>query len=282
MTYEYFDIHSHLYFPDFDNDREEEIKKIKKAKIGTITIGTGFETSQTAIEMANKHDNLFACVGQHPGDLNTDSVFDERIRTLADNKKVVAIGECGLDYFRLPPDHVLDPEKPDLPATVSQVSKSIQKTIFEYHIDLALEKDLPLMLHIRSSKGTMDAYNDSLDILEHHYKISGSKLRGNAHFFAGDMDVLKRFLNIGFTCSFTGVVTFTQDYDEFVKYTPQDMIMSETDSPFVAPVPHRGKRNSPLYVPEVVKKLAEIRDESLEDLKKALISNTSRVFGVVA
>lgn len=278
--FEYFDIHSHLYFPDYDKDRDEEIEKIKKAKIGTITIGTGFDTSKIAVEMAKKHENLFACIGQHPADLNTDSIFDERIRDLADNKKVVAIGECGLDYFRLPPDGVLDPKEPGLKSTVSQVTKSIQKTIFEYHIDLALEKDLPLMLHIRSSKGTMDAYNDALDILEHHFKISGEKLRGNAHFFAGDMEVLQRFMAIGFTVSFTGVITFTNDYDEFVKYVPLDRIMSETDSPFVTPAPNRRERNSPLNVPLVVEKIAQIRGEDIEVVKKALLANANRVFGL--
>ena len=264
MTFEYFDIHSHLYFPDYDKDREEEIEKMKKNKIGTITIGTDFESSKTAIEMAEKHHNLFACIGQHPGDIKPDSVFDERLSDLADNRKVVAIGECGLDYFRMDADDF--------------ELKTIQKTIFEYHIDLALEKDLPLMLHIRSSKGTIDAYNDALAILEHHYKISGDKLRGNAHFFAGDMEVLKRFMAIGFTVSFTGVITFTSDYDEFVKTVPLDRIMSETDSPFVSPAPHRKKRNSPLYVPLVVEKIAELRGEPLEVVKEAILANVRAYF----
>lgn len=269
MTFEYFDIHSHLYFKDYDKDREEEIEKMKKAKIGTITIGTDFDSSKLAVEMAEKHSNLFACIGQHPADLNKDSIFDERLKTLTDNKKVVAIGECGLDYFRLNGENDLE-------------IKTIQKTIFEYHIDLALEKDLPLMLHIRASKGTTDAYNDALDTLEHHYKISGDKLRGNAHFFVGNMDILRRFLAIGFSVSFTGVITFTSDYDEFIKFTPLDMIMSETDAPFVAPVPHRGKRNSPLFVPFVVEKIAEIKGESLDKVKKAMIDNVLRCFPAIA
>ncbi len=268
MSYEYFDIHSHIYFKDYDDDREHEIEKIKKAKIGTITIGTDFESSQKSIEIAEEHKGFFASVGQQPGDLKEDSVFDERINDLADNKKVVCIGECGLDYFRI--------NSEDLEL------KTIQKTVFEYHIDIALDKEKPLMLHVRPSKGTNDAYNDALDILEHHYKISGDKLKGNAHFFAGDTEVLKRFLDIGFTVSFTGVVTFARDYDDLIKYTPIDMIMSETDSPFVAPKPHRGKRNSPTYIKEVVEKLAEIKEEHVEDMKKALISNTLRAFPSVA
>ena len=113
-----------------------------------------------------------------------------------------------------------------------------------------------------------------------HSTSSGDKLKGNAHFFAGDMDVLKRLLAMGFTVSFTGVITFTHDYDEFVRSTPLDMIMSETDAPFVAPVPYRGKRSSPLYVPEVVKKIAEIRGESFDVVKKALRDNVLRHFSI--
>ena len=270
--FDYFDIHSHLYFPDYDKDREEEIKKLKKERIATITIGTDFQSSQKAIEMAEAYENLFASVGQHPGDLNNDSVFDERLKDLAEHPQVVAIGECGLDYFRIAPMNI--------------ILKSIQKTIFEYHIDLALSVNKPLMLHIRSSKngqhGTQDAYLDALEILEHHFKTSGGKLKGNAHFFAGDLDILKRFLAIGFTISFTGVITFTSDYDELIQNTPLEMIMSETDAPFVAPVPHRGKRNSPLYVPEVVKRIAEIRGEALDDVKIALRDNALRQFPGIA
>lgn len=265
---EYFDAHSHLYFPDYDKDREDEIVKMKKDKIVTICVATDFESSEQCIKLAEKHENIFACIGQHPADLNVDSVFDERLEKLCENKKVVAVGECGLDYFRMSADDT--------------ALKSIQKTIFEYHIDLALAYDKALMLHIRSTKGTNDAYYDALEILEKHARLVGVKLRGNAHFFAGDTDILRRFLAIGFTVSFTGVITFTSDYDELIKYTPLDMILSETDSPFVAPVPHRGKRNSPLYVPEVVKRIAEVKNEPLETVKEAILANTKRIFGSLA
>lgn len=266
--YEYFDIHSHLYFPDFDADRKEEITRMEKANIGTISIGTNFETSQESVSLAEANKNIFAAIGQHPGDLGPDSVFDESLRTLVENKKVVAVGECGLDYFRMDPD--------DLEL------KMIQKTVFEYHIDFALDHDLPLMLHIRSGKDSVKAYMDALDILEHHYRISGEKLKGNAHFFAGNQEVLERLLAIGFTASFTGVITFTPDYDEFIKYLPLDMIMAETDAPFVAPIPERGKRSSPMLISHVVKQIAEIKGEDLETVKKALISNVLRTFPGIA
>lgn len=254
--FEYVDIHSHLYFPDFDIDREEEISKLEAEKIATITIGTNSQTSRTAIALAEEHAHLFACVGEHPADLSGDAAFDSSFEELVRHPKTVAIGECGLDYFRLDGD--------------ATTKKEHQKKIFESHIDLALRSDKPLMLHIRSSKGTQDAYLDGLDILEHHVRTAGEKLRGNAHFFAGDMDVLKRFLDIGFTVSFTGVLTFTRDYDELVRYAPLDRLMSETDAPFVAPVPYRGTRNSPRYVPEVVRAIARIREEDETTVQNTL------------
>ncbi len=266
--FEYFDIHSHLYFSGFDVDREEEIRKLKDSRIGTMTIGTDFPSSVQSIELAEKHENLFATIGEHPGDLTLESIFDARLESLATHKKVVAIGEFGLDYFRLTENF-------------DQI-KTVQKKIFQSHVDLALQVDKPLMLHIRPSKGTQDAYMDALEMLENQKKISGEKLRGNVHFFVGDMDTLKRFLGLGFTVSFTGVITFTHDYDEIVRAVPLNMIMSETDAPLVPPVPYRGQRNSPLYVPEVVKRIAELRNEPLEDVKKALCNNAERYFLGVA
>ncbi len=239
MQFEYFDIHSHIYFPDFDADREEEIQKLKDAKIAAITIGTDFDSSEKAMALAEKHENLFATVGEHPGDVTLESLFDTRLENLATHNKVLAIGECGLDYFR--------------PSESFEEIKSIQKKIFQSHIDLALKVGKPLMLHIRPAKGSQDAYGDALEMLEAQKKISGEALRGNVHFFVGDLETHP---------------------DVFHSH----VTMSETDAPFVAPMPYRGQRNSPLYVPEVVKKIAEIRGEDLEVVKTALRDNALRYF----
>ncbi|MES2213743.1 MAG: TatD family hydrolase [Patescibacteria group bacterium] len=265
--FDYIDIHSHLYFPDYDGDRDEEIQKMKDAKIVTINVGVDFETSEKCTLLAEKHDNLFACIGQHPSDLTVHSVFDERFVILAENPRVVALGECGLDYFR-----ITESEKE---------IKEMQKRVFESHIDLSLKTGKPLMLHVRpKDKVGFDAYKDTLDILESYAQTHGDKLRGNAHFFIGDMDVLKRFLAIGFSVSFGGVLTFTHEYDEYVRYTPLTHIMSESDAPFVAPVPYRGKRNSPLYIPHIVQKIAEIRGEPLETIKTILRDNAINFFKI--
>ena len=133
------------------------------------------------------------------------------------------------------------------------------------------------MLHIRNNPKDkkIDAYVDVLEILKKY-----SKVKGNVHFFAGSIENAKDFLNYGFTLSFTGVITFTHDYDEIIKNTPLDMIMSETDSPYVAPVPYRGKRNEPSYVKEVVKKIALIKNLPEEEITKAIIANAKRVFRI--
>jgi len=262
--FEYFDIHSHLHFPDYDTDREEIIVEMKKLGIGTITIGTGLETSKQAVGLAEKHDNIWATVGLHPDDLKDGNELVPEFLQLARHTKVVAIGECGLDYFR--------------PTTIDDETKKIQAKIFQQQIDLSLEVEKPLMLHIRPSKGSQDAYEDTLQILESYAKKHGNKLRGSAHFFAGNFETLKRFLALGFTVSFTGVLTFTRDYDELVRYAPLGSIMSETDAPFVAPAPHRGKRNSPLYVPEIVSAIARIRSDSPALVQKTLVENAMRNF----
>jgi len=261
-TLSYIDIHSHLYFKDFDSDREELIGRMKEAGIATISIGTRLETSKESITLAERYSHLYACVGLHPGDVVSMDVPEE-LEVLAEHEKVVAIGECGFDYFRLEGDYL-------------DIKKS-QKKVFEHQVELALKVKKPLMLHSRPSKGSQDAYHDTLDILESYYKTN-SELSGNAHFFAGDMDVLKRFLNIGFSVSFTGVLTFTHDYDELVRFAPLESLHAETDAPFVAPAPHRGARNSPEYVPHVVSAIARIKEEEEEIVKNTLISNARKLF----
>lgn len=266
MLYPFFDIHSHFNLEPFDGDLNEVIQKHKEKNIGTICIGVDKVTSEKALLLSEQHEHIYACIGLHPDNVTEEGEFDtEFYRNLAMNQKVVAIGECGLDYFRIDPnDHV---------------GKDNQKQVFRDQIELSLELNLPLMLHIRPSQNSYDAYEEVLEILE-EVKKTEPTLRGDSHFFVGTKEIADRFLALGFTVSFTGVITITHDYDEVVRHVPLSMMMAETDAPFVAPVPYRGKRCEPYMVEEVYKKIAELKGISLEEVEKAFTENRKRVFGI--
>ena len=259
MLPKYIDIHSHLNDKQFDKDRQEVINRTLQGNVWTITIGTDKEMSQKACELSILHNGLYASVGMHPSD-NKQEKFDAQFyRNLVKKyPKVVAIGECGLDYFHVPEGDIEE--------------KRRQKDIFERHIELAVEMEKPLMIHCR------DAYSELLDILKVKKREYGDGLTANIHFFAGDVETAQKCFDLDFTISFTGVLTFARNYDEVVKYAPLERIMAETDAPYVAPVPYRGKRNEPLYVSEVVKKIALIRGEDEKMVSDTLIKNTIRAF----
>jgi len=292
MQPKYIDIHSHVNFTAFDADRDEVIARALANDTWVINVGTQIDTSRKAVEMTYTYTNTYAIIGLHPihtgasfhdekelGEGNKEftsrgEIFNKQAyRELLKDPKVVAIGECGLDYYRC-----------------DEESIERQKQAFVAQIELANEFDKPLMLHIRNNpndKGhaSMDgarhgftkpnAYSDVLDLLKNFPNI-----KGDVHFFAGTWEDAKKFLDIGFNLSFTGVITFTKDYDEVIRNTPLDRIMSETDSPYVAPAPYRGKRNEPVYVKEVVKKIAEIKNLPEEEVAKAIIANARRLFGI--
>jgi TatD DNase family protein len=290
MVPKYIDIHSHVNFSAFDADRDEVIKRALVDETWVINVGTQIDTSRKAVEMAAKYkEGVYAIIGLHPihtsvsfhdkqelgpanapasdgpggrgGFTSRGEIFNkEEYRKFARQGRVVGIGECGLDYYHLDADSI---EK--------------QKQAFIEQIELANEFKKPLMLHIRShpEDRAHDAYLDSLEILKQH-----SGVKGNVHFFAGTQEEAKAFLALGFTLSFTGVITFTHDYDEIIKHTPLNMILSETDAPYVTPVPYRGKRNEPLYVREVVKKIAAIKNLPEGEVSAQIVSNAKRVFGI--
>lgn len=263
---EYIDIHSHISFPDFDEDREAVIGRMKEKNIWAIDVGVDLENSKKASENAAANQGVFASVGLHPTDNGNEDFDMAAYRKLFENPKVVAVGECGLDYYRNPQS-----KKSNLK---SKNYKEKQIENFTKQIDLALELNKPLMIHCR------DAYADLLAILRSYSATRGSRLRGNMHFFAGSWKEAEKFLDLGFTLSFTGVITFAQNYDEVIKNAPIDMIMAETDSPFVTPAPYRGKRNEPIYVAEVVKKISEIRGEDANEVKNQILKNSLRMFGL--
>jgi TatD DNase family protein len=259
----YIDIHSHLNLSAFDKDRDEMIQKLKDEDITTITVGDNYLSSKFAVELAGIHENLYASVGLHPSEVLVEEFNYTDMLALAQNKKVVSIGECGPDYFR-----GADPD-----------FKNKQKEIFKLHIKLALEVGNPLMIHARASAGTMDAYTDVLDILE-DYKKDNTELNANFHFFAGDIDIAKRIIKNNFSMSFDGPITFSHDYDEVIKEIPIEYIMAETDSPFAAPVPYRGKRCEPQMVKEIYKKIGELKGMGEEETLERININIKRVFGI--
>jgi len=273
----YIDIHCHLDFPDYRDDFQNVLTRMKEREVGAITIGTDLESSKSAVKIAEENENIWACIGIHPnegtsplqGDLpemtssqagvetnSPDEVFKENeFEKLLQSSKVVAIGECGLDFFRI--------------SHFAEATRDKQKQLFIQQIEFALKYDKPLMLHCRN------AYDEVLEILKNYPDV-----KGNCHFFAGNIEQAKQFLDLGFTMSFTGVITFTHDYDQVIKFLPADSIMSETDAPFVAPVPHRGKRNEPAFVIEVYKKMAEIKGEGGEKMRETIMHNAERLFNL--
>ncbi len=265
MGFSHFDIHSHLNDSRYVSDLEEVIDRMAKARVGTIVVGTDHAMSDRAIRIAEANpERTWATIGLHPTD-NSEEAFDTiAYERMAEHPRVVAIGECGLDYYWPAHEGWKNGES---------VEKARQRELFERQIALARSSGKPLMIHGRPTKGTMDAYEDILDVLEH----SGDT-RGNVHFFVGDVGIARRFLDLGFTMSFTAVVTFARDYDEVIRFLPLDRIMSETDAPYVAPKAYRGSRNEPSWVSETVAGIAEVRGEDPARVASAMVENAIRGF----
>jgi TatD DNase family protein len=262
----YIDIHTHINDPRFDSDVNAVLERMRSASVSGIVVGTDKVMSERALALALAHQDVWATVGQHPTDRH-DEVFDPAwYKEVLKHQKVVGIGECGLDYFW--PSH-------DGWTRGEDDEKRRQHDLFLLHLELTQETKKPLMIHGRPTKGTMDAYVDILAQLKAFPDVVG-----NVHFFVGDTTIAKQFLERGFTMSFTGVLTFTKEYHDTLRYLPMSAIHAETDAPYVAPVPHRGQRNEPAYVVRVVERISEIRGEPLEVIQDALLENAKRTFGV--
>lgn len=243
-----------MQFDDYAEDSVELIERMRVEGVAGIVVGVDYESSKKAVELAEKHEHLFASVGLHPNRVAEEPFDEEALRSLAVHPKVVAIGECGLDYFR------------------TKTEKGAQWDALRMHRALANELDKPLIIHSRPSKGTQDAYTDLIRIL----KETGG--RGDIHFFVGGASEAEQLIALSFTVSFTAVITFTNDYNGVIKALPLTSILSETDAPYVAPVTRRGKRNDPLAVIEVVNQIALIRGEDREATRQALLANAQRLF----
>lgn len=284
---ELFDAHTHAQFAIYDADREAVILRANEAGVRFVNVGTQRDTSRCAVDLAERYSGIFATVGLHPvhtsrsfhdtDELGGDAkeftthgeIFDMAYyRELALRSKTIAIGECGLDYFRFNNNESKD----------TQIHK--QKSAFLAQIALAGEVKKPLMIHCR------EAFKDLIDILVVHHTSQVTN-PGVIHFFTGSIDEARTLLDLGYSFTFGGAITFPPrkekfigDYDEIVRSIPLDRILSETDAPYVAPVPYRGKRNEPAYVVEVVKKLAVLKNVSIDEMASRIRENAKRIFGV--
>ena len=252
------DSHAHLDDLRYDTDRDNVLQRAQTAGIEAIvTIGCDLATSQTAVALAHAHPNIFATIGVHPHEAKEiGEGWYESFRSLAQHPKVVAYGEIGLDYHY---DHS---------------PREIQRQRFREQIHLARELALPLVIHTR------EAQEDTVMILREEGAVD---VGGVFHCFSGDMWLAKDALDLGFYLSFSGVLTFKNAtmLRDIAKTVPLDRIMVETDCPYLAPVPYRGKRNEPAYVQYVAETLAEIRGNgSLESVARATVENTKRVFRI--
>jgi TatD DNase family protein len=274
MNIKYIDIHSHLGFEDYRKDPsqiknqfdgvgiKEVIERMQNEGVATIAVGADLASSIEAVKIANENENIWACIGMHPAH-NLEENFDEKkYEELIKNPKVVAIGECGLDYFINPKSKV---------ESIKQEEKERQKKDFIKQIEFSIKYKKPLMLHIR------EAHDDAYEILK---KYEG-KAFGNLHFFTSSLNNAKRFIDLGFTISFPGIITYVKDLDKVIRNIPLEKMHAETDSPYAAPVPHRGERNEPSYVIEIIKKIAEIHGEDFEKVRLQLLENAKKLFKIM-
>lgn len=264
------DVHCHLQFHAFENDYEKVMQDAFAAGIKKIiNVGTKIDSSQKAVEFADTYQNLYAIIGVHPhhadkNDRKPDWL--DQLKKLAENKKVLAIGEIGLDYYSYQSNGIVDP--------------ALQKKVFIEQLELAHSLKLPLQIHNRH------AGEDILEILESHKHLLQDP-PGMFHCFAGSREVLKRALNLGFCIGYDGNITYkglapgeTVSLSELAKLTPLDRIVIETDSPYLTPLPYRGKRNEPKHAIITGRFIAELKNVSYEELVAQTDENIYNIFRV--
>ncbi|HPC87187.1 MAG TPA: TatD family hydrolase [Smithellaceae bacterium] len=249
------DSHAHLEMKEFDPDRSDVIERARAAGIdGIVTVGTNPDLSRKALAIARQHENIYSTVGIHPHDAAAaDDPSLEVLKKLAQDPKVVAYGEIGLDYFR----------------NLSPREKQVE--MFAKQLDLACELNLPVVIHDR------EAHEQTLRMV----KASGVR-SGVFHCFSGDWAMARQCIDLGFYISVPGVVTFDRSkvLQEVVRQAPIDRILLETDCPYLAPVPHRGKRNEPAFLLHTARKVAEIKGLAWEDVANTAAQNTRRLFRI--
>ena len=262
------DVHCHLNFHSFRSDYDEVIKRATRKGIEKIiNVGTSVESSRSAVELAQKYDNLYAIIGIHPHHADkVENGWEKEIENLAREPKVIAIGEIGIDYFSYKSNGIVDPK--------------LQKQIFVKQIEIARELNLPLQIHGRH------AAKDIIDTLTKNRKAL-KDIPGMFHCMAGDVDYLKKVLDLGFYVGFDGNITYegmapgeNTLLSDLVKVAPLDKIVVETDAPFLTPMPHRGSRNEPSYAIITADSIAKIKGVSFDEVNKVTTQNAERIFSL--
>ena len=255
----FIDSHAHLEMPQFDEDRSAMLARAQAAGVKTILAigsGTGPGSLDCAVKLSAEHSFLYATIGIHPHEakLANDSDFRELVALAAD-PKVIAWGEIGLDYYY---DHS---------------PRHVQTEVFIRQMELARLAKLPIIIHCRPSDNSENAWTECLRLLEEHWGSTG--LGGILHCFTGSLDHMRAGLDLGFMISFAGNVTFPRAHNirEAAKEVPPDRMLIETDSPFLAPMPHRGKRNEPAFVTEVARQIGELRGVAAEEIGEITAAN---------
>lgn len=250
-----FDSHVHVNFENFDDDRDAVIKRCLSDDIWMVNVGSDGVNSQKAVAIAHQYEQgVYASVGMHPNDSDASEDFSV-IEDMVGDAKVVAIGETGLDYFRIADDEARIKER--------------QQKLFMKHIALAKKTGKPIIVHAR------DSFKDTHALLK-----QAGDVRGVMHFFCGTADEARAYCDLGFYISFSGVITFTRDYDDAVRAVPLERILVETDAPFVAPIPFRGKRNEPRYVEYAARKVAELKGISFEEVAEQTTKNARELLRI--
>ncbi len=256
MNSKIIDTHAHLDFPDYKDDIDEVIERAGEVGVEyMINVGTTVASSNKSIELAKQYEQIYASIGIHPNEASKVSGEEwSRLEALAGGDKVVAIGETGLDYYR------------------DRSKREDQKRLFHQHIELAQRHNLPVIIHNR------EASSDCLDIV-HEYS---GKIKGVVHCFAGTVEDAEEFLKLGFHVSFAGPITFPKadNLREALKAVPVERLLLETDCPFLAPQPKRGKRNEPSYLQYTIPVFAELYKLSVEDIKRITTLSAKNLFGI--
>lgn len=252
-----FDTHAHYDDARYDEDRDELISSLASGGVGALcNVSSDVESLDRSVALAEKYDFIYAAVGIHPSDCaEMDDTVIRRITDLAAGKKVVAIGEIGLDYYWPEPDH------------------DIQKKWFERQMELACELKMPVIIHSR------EAAEDTYDMMK---ALNAGDIGGVVHCFSYDVSYAKKYLDMGFFIGIGGVVTFKNAaaLKEVAGYVPLSSIVLETDCPYLAPVPHRGERNSSLYLSHVADEIAGIKNISRSEVEEATWENAHKLYGI--